>query len=394
MMPRLLLLSLALVAASAAAQTPDAALHVRRADQTLQDYLFRVNVNGGAVFGGAYNGDPSGAAIPVEGQGARMMWYPEKAAFRAGEVRSGVFLYEDTPGFPTTTGGTVWDAANVGDYSTAFGLSSRASGDYAFAAGLGSVAANVSSVAMGEANTASGAASVALGYHAHTNTRQGSFVFSDRSSADLVRAGSNHQATFRTACGFRIFTSSNLATGVAIGGSAVTNVGGCPTSYFGQSNTMIATSTGAYLSTAGVWTNVSDRNKKHLLQAVDGEQVLAGVRRLPVSTWSYRVDADGVRHIGPMAQDFHAAFGLGGEDSTHIATVDADGVALAAVQALEARTRALADENAALRARLDALEAGARAPAQAALPVAGVLVLLGLAGVGTYRRRSGTRAGR
>src|SRR3712207_9014326 len=62
-------------------------------------------------------------------------------------------------------------------YTTLF----RSSGDYGFAAGQNSVAANSHSIALGNFNTASGAASVALGYYAHTNTRQGSFVFSDRS---------------------------------------------------------------------------------------------------------------------------------------------------------------------------------------------------------------------
>jgi hypothetical protein len=57
-------------------------------------------------------------------------------------------------------------------------------------------------------------------------------------------------------------------------------------------------------------------------------------------------------------QDFYAAFGLG-EDGAHISTVDADGVALAAIQGLYAENEALAAENAALRARLDGLEAAA-----------------------------------
>ena len=86
---------------------------------------------------------------------------------------------------------------------------------------------------------------------------------------------------------------------------------------------MIATSTGAYLSASGTWTNASDVNRKHRFADVSGEDVLARLRRIPVQTWSYRTDPDGVRHIGPTAQDFRAAFGLG-QDSISIATVDAD----------------------------------------------------------------------
>jgi hypothetical protein len=54
---------------------------------------------------------------------------------------------------------------------------------------------------------------------------------------------------------------------------------------------------------------------------------------MPLSTWSYRGEESSVRHIGPTAQDFFAAFGFGGDEMA-IATVDADGVALAAIQGL------------------------------------------------------------
>ena len=53
--------------------------------------------------------------------------------------------------------------------------------------------------------------------------------------------------------------------------------------------------------------------------------LLSRVARLPISKWSYKVEDGSVRHIGPMAQDFAAAFGLGSDDRS-IGTVDADGV--------------------------------------------------------------------
>ncbi|HEX6039540.1 tail fiber domain-containing protein [Longimicrobium sp.] len=327
--------ALVMGASAANAQTPDSAFAVSSGGQG----LFRVNVDAGALFGGTYDGDPSGTGIPAEGSGTRMMWYPRKAAFRAGGIN-----------------GTQWDAANIGDYSVAIGQDVRASASNAVAFGLRSTAAQVSSFAAGEDNTASGAASVALGYHAHTNARQGSFVFSDRSSVDTLRAGVNHSANWRVSGGFRIFTSSNLSTGVTIqSGASVSN--------WGQSNAVISTSTGAYLSTSGVWTNTSDVNRKHLFEPVAGEDVLTRLRAMPITSWSYRTDDDGIRHLGPTAQDFRAAFGLGSDDVT-IGTVDADGVALAAAQALDARTaeqqrriEALEAENAGLRARLERLEA-------------------------------------
>jgi hypothetical protein len=351
-MNRSLLLSIpaaavALVAAApAAAQTPDSAFAVSKSGAS----LFRLNVDGGTTFGGTYDGDISGSGVPAEGAGTRAVWYPRKAAFRAGGIS-----------------GTQWDAANIGAYSVAIGQDVRASGDNGTAFGLRSTAAGSSTFAAGEDNTASGAASVALGYHAHTNARQGSFVFSDRSSVDTLRAGVNHSANWRVSGGFRIFTSSNLGTGVTIqSGTSVSN--------WGQSSAVISTSVGAYLGTDGLWHDASDVHRKHLFADVSGEDVLLRLRALPVQTWSYRIDPDHVRHVGPTAQDFRAAFGLG-RDSVTIAAIDEGGVALSAIKALDARTvaqqariDALERENAELHARLDRIEAALATRAAAAKP--------------------------
>ncbi len=73
--------------------------------------------------------------------------------------------------------------------------------------------------------------------------------------------------------------------------------------------------------------------------ALDDATVLAKVAALPVSEWSYTSER-GVRHVGPMAQDFYAAFRVG-EDDRHITSIDEDGVALAAIKALAAENRRL-----------------------------------------------------
>ncbi|WP_433220893.1 tail fiber domain-containing protein [Microtetraspora malaysiensis] len=67
--------------------------------------------------------------------------------------------------------------------------------------------------------------------------------------------------------------------------------------------------------------------------AVNGYEILAKVAELPVSTWRYEWEPDGVRHLGPMAQDWKAAFDFGQPD-TRIPAVDANGVALVAIQTL------------------------------------------------------------
>ena len=116
---------------------------------------------------------------------------------------------------------------------------------------------------------------------------------------------------------------------------------------------------------ATAFVTTSDRNAKENFTPVSPVEVLDKVATLPISTWNYKAMRDG-RHMGPTAQDFHAAFGLGGSDTT-ITTVDPDGVALAAIQGLnekvesrkqkaESRIQKLEAENAELKARLEKLE--------------------------------------
>ncbi len=85
----------------------------------------------------------------------------------------------------------------------------------------------------------------------------------------------------------------------------------------------------------GSLVSTSDRNVKENFSPINAEEVLQKVITLPISQWNYKADRS-TPHIGPMAQDFYAAFNVGPDDK-HIATVDADGVALAAIQGLNAK---------------------------------------------------------
>jgi hypothetical protein len=109
----------------------------------------------------------------------------------------------------------------------------------------------------------------------------------------------------------------------------------------------------------GSWANLSDRDAKENFVAVDAKGVLEKVAEMPITTWNYKAQEGGTRHIGPMAQDFYAAFGVG-EDERHITTVDEDGVALAAIQGLnqklEARLKEKDEEIGTLKAGADELE--------------------------------------
>ncbi len=99
----------------------------------------------------------------------------------------------------------------------------------------------------------------------------------------------------------------------------------------------------------------SDRNAKRDIEPVDVESVLKRVAALTISAWSYKTDAPGIRHMGPMAQDFRAAFGLG-SDERSIAAIDASGVALASIQALQRQIEELKAELAEVRSKLAAVQ--------------------------------------
>jgi hypothetical protein len=77
----------------------------------------------------------------------------------------------------------------------------------------------------------------------------------------------------------------------------------------------------------------SDRNLKEDFTALDSQEVLDKVAGLPITEWEYKVDVSDTRHIGPVAQDFHALFGVG-KDDRHINPMDLGGVSLIAIQGL------------------------------------------------------------
>lgn len=96
----------------------------------------------------------------------------------------------------------------------------------------------------------------------------------------------------------------------------------------------------------------SDRNLKENILAVDAGDILNRLVDLPVYRWNFRSDPQGIPHIGPMAQDFHALFDVG-PDERHVNPMDVAGVSLAAVQALQRELEAQKVEIESLRNRLD-----------------------------------------
>ena len=171
--------------------------------------------------------------------------------------------------------------------------------------GYGNIASGRNAVIPGGAyNTAGGLDSFAAGNVARA-TYDGTFVWSDYSAVAGITSTAANQFLARAAGGFYLYSSANSKSGVKLAPGS------------------------------GSWSSLSDRTSKTEIENVNDAQILAKVASLPVSEWSYTEQGTGVRHLGPMAQDFRAAFGLG-EDDKHISEVDEEGVALAAIKALQA----------------------------------------------------------
>jgi hypothetical protein len=311
--------------------------------------FFKVFQNGSFVA----TGNLGIGVSPLEGKGYRTSWHTYKGAFRSG--------YADNE----------WDDANTGFFSWAGGSNSTASGLYALAFGDTNFAESTSSIVFGSGNQVKGAAgfsagagnrvcdtygvalgnkaqsggplingkcdpdsfnlrglaAIALGYNVtadqdHTtamgkfatnNGFSGTFIWSDGSataSADTFRNTANNEFAARATGGFRFRTNLTGTTGCNLPAGS------------------------------GVFNCTSSRYTKQNFLAVNGEDVLARLRNVPVTTWNYISEGAQSKHMGPMAEDFYQAFGLG-TGNTSIGVQDLVGVSLAAVKSLDERTAQL-----------------------------------------------------
>jgi hypothetical protein len=209
-------------------------------------------------------------------------------------------------------------AATVGG-----GRGNTASGTGAtVAGGIGNTASGPqAAVPGGFLSTAAGDYSLAGGRQAKAN-HQGAFVWADSNNFDFTSTAAN-EFSVRSTGGARFVSAINGATGAPTAGVQLAPGGGS-------------------------WSSLSDRAAKQAIEPASGRKVLRKLTSVPVSTWSYRAQDDSIRHIGPMAQDFYKAFGVG-EDRRHIASVDADGVALAAIKGLNRNVERLQRKVASLK---------------------------------------------
>ncbi len=228
---------------------------------------------------------------------------------------------------------------SAGYYATvAGGRGNTASQNYTTVSGGRGNTANgyYATVLGGRENRASGDYSLATGYGAKVDaSHDGAMLFADGTALNFNSSAANEFAA-RCTGGARFVSAVNGS------GTPTAGVGLAPGS--------------------GSWSSMSDRNAKGNFEPVDKRELLDRLAKVPITTWRYRTQDASIRHIGPVAQDFHAAFHVG-EDDKRIATIDADGVALGAIQGLhdllmekDAQIAALKEQNAKLEVRFAKME--------------------------------------
>ena len=115
------------------------------------------------------------------------------------------------------------------------------------------------------------------------------------------------------------------------------------------------TNSGGYcgFNSAGQSFNASDRTVKENFEPVSNSEILEKLVAMPITKWNFKKQDESVKYVGPMAQDFHAAFGLGGTNDRVIHATNAQGITMAALQGLNTKVE---DKSKALEARLNELE--------------------------------------
>jgi Chaperone of endosialidase len=339
-------------------------------DSTALPY-WKLGGNTGTTPGTNFLGTTDNQALELKVNGQRALRLepdPSSPNVIGGHSGNGPYLLNGTFGMTIAGGGTSDEPNRVTDnFGTVGGGVGNIAGDVvgepSSAAGA-TVAGGTENNANGYRSTVGGGlANVAAGYFSTVpggllNGAIGDFSFAARKQARANHAGAFVWGDSTAPIGTNLNSpATDTFTVRASGGIWLGKTGFTPVT---DVNKFIITTAGendnlslpgAYLSNAGVWTDVSDRASKHAFRRLDKSSVLQKVDRIPIGSWSYKAEPPAVRHIGPTAQDFYAAFGLG-LDNKHIGTIDEAGVALAAIQGLYRQNKALEHENIILRAQL------------------------------------------
>lgn len=312
----------------------------------------RINDNFGTVGGGRGNRAGDDAGTTIDHSYATVGGGDSNAALGRGSSIAGGVL-NITRGENSFVGGGNDNAAEGFDDAIGGGFDNIASGGHDFIGGGQSnyaesqfdvigggfhniATGNRATVPGGDSNQAGGDYSFAAGRRAILDAAaDGSFMFADSNDFDF---NSNATNAFRA----RVTGGAKFVLGIDGSGN--------PTWSCSVTN-------------GNSWSCSSDRNLKENFQAVNAREVLEKVVTLSVVKWNAKGQNVKIKHLGPMAQDFYAAFGLGDDDKS-ISTIDLDGVALVSIQALyemwsaqQSKLDAQQREINSLHQQLDALEA-------------------------------------
>ena len=271
--------------------------------------------------------------------------------FDSGSIESSNKVFDDYGtvggGFGNQAGSDDGDATTADNATVGGGDRNTASGRLATVGGglTNTASGRQAAVGGGSGNTASGEEATVPGGSA--NTASGSFSFA---SGEKAKAADNEAFVWNDGTRYHDLNGDGSDDGFSsakdVAGSGVTGAETFHASARGGFRFVTSSSSVTYISGGSSgWATTSTRAAKTNIDPVDPTQVLEGVTDMEVATWEYK-DEDGEgageRHIGPMAEDFHAAVDVGASDE-HINSINADGVALAAIQGLADRLNERAD---------------------------------------------------
>jgi hypothetical protein len=309
-------------------------------------YKLSLNGNEGMLCIGTF----AASTTVVSGSGTKLLWYPKKAAFRAGGVTATqwddatIGTYSFATGYNCIAGNYSYASGNActasANYGSALGRKSQAIGaseswalgdsssastprslvigkgctastnNAAYAIGTYNVSTGAIASAFGTHSIASGNYSFVLGYYGSSNQKTGSFVYADASSTNVTIATANNQFLTRASGGTIFYSDPQNTMGVVL------PAGG------------------------GSWASVSDRNKKKNFTAVNPEDILAKIEKLKINSWNYESQDKAIRHIGLNPQHFYKAFKIG-DSNKAITDMDMDGITLLGIKALQERIKTM-----------------------------------------------------
>ncbi len=321
------------------------------------------------VGGGAYN-HARGLGAVIAGGGTSALADSNSASGNGSSIGGG--RGNVASGQCSVVGGGILNAA-AGLAGAIAGGQNNSAGDTAFVGGgySNDASADYAVIGGGYNNTASGLASVVAGGTNNTADNTYATVGGGRGNtvsgyASTVPGGRDNvcNGDYTFVCGNNAHVGYSCDSAFVFSdgtyGGTITGGGSRRFVVIASNGTLIYTNGAATLgaqlpANATAWVAVCDSTRKERYGRVNTRAILENVSQIPIETWSYKEDPNHVRHIGPMAQDFYAAFHLGESDTT-ISTLDPDGVALAAIQELAKWNADLSRDNRELRSRVSDLE--------------------------------------